>query len=130
MYREHLQRLIGLLKRTLRVERRLTLEECYQLLQLAEALIEYGRMIQAHLGHSAPYVIVEIPELALRFRETTEAIKDALRLLREMGRAEPLRVRGCWRVQLTDPLLSGHKMPWQGYEEFCLDPEGKRGEHQ
>jgi hypothetical protein len=130
MYRDELRRLLGRLMRVLRMERRLTLEESYQLLRLSEAIIDYGRMVQAHHGHSAPYVIVEIPELTLHFRETTEAIKDALRLLREMGRAEPFRVRGCWKVQLTDPLLSGHKMPWQGYEELCLDAEGNRGRHQ
>jgi hypothetical protein len=50
MYRDHLRRVIGHLKRALRMEQRLTVEEFYQLLQLSEAIIDYGRMIQAYYG--------------------------------------------------------------------------------
>ena len=39
MYREHVRRMIGHLKRALRMEHRLTVEEFYQLLQLSEAII-------------------------------------------------------------------------------------------
>jgi hypothetical protein len=88
MYREHLRRAIGHLKRALRKEQGLTVEEFYQLLQLSEAIIDYGRMIQAFYGYSVPDAIVEITELANRFRETPQTIKDALRLLRDIGRAE------------------------------------------
>jgi len=35
------------LTRTLGMERRLTLEECYQLIDLSEAIFEHGRMMQA-----------------------------------------------------------------------------------
>ena len=97
MYRE----LIDALRRVLRVEeRRLNPEE---LRQLAEATIDYGRMI-AHEELSAltpPYVIVEIPELARRFRETNQTIRDALLLLNEMGRAEPAYRGGYWKVKLA-----------------------------
>lgn len=109
MYRDHLQRVIGRLKQALRVERRLTREELYQILQLSEAIIEHGRMIQAYLESSVPNVIVEIPELAHRFRETPQTIKDALLLLRGMGRAEPIHLGGCWKLQLAGTLPSGRE---------------------
>jgi hypothetical protein len=63
----------------LRKEQRPTVEE---LLQLSEAIIDYGRMIQAYRHYSVPEVTVEIPELTHRFQETPQTIKDALRLLR------------------------------------------------
>jgi len=95
MYRK----LIDVLRRFLRMEQQLTPEE---LRQLAEAIIDYGRMI-AYEELSAltpPYVIVEIPELARRFRETTQTIRDALLLLNEMGRAEPASSGGHWKLKL------------------------------
>ena len=88
------------------MDRRLTREEFYQLLQLAEAIIEHGRMIQEYMGYTAPYAMVEVPELARRFRETPRTIKDALALLRGMGRAEPSHVRGCWRLRLVETVRS------------------------
>jgi hypothetical protein len=101
MYREQLRRAIGHLKRALRKEKRLTVEEFNQRLQLSEAIIDYGRMIQAFYGYSVPDAIVEITELANRFRETPQNIKDALRLLRDIGRAEPADLDGCWKLQLA-----------------------------
>ena len=41
---DHWRRLVGLFKRALRTEQRLTIEE---LLQLAEAIFDYGLVIQA-----------------------------------------------------------------------------------
>ena len=95
MYRE----LVDALKRVLRVEHRLTPEE---LRQLAETIIDYGRMIAQEEvpALKQPYVVVEIPKLAHRFRETTQNIKDALLLLNEMGRAERVSSRGHWKLQL------------------------------
>jgi hypothetical protein len=96
MYRK----LIDVLRRFLRMEQQLTPEE---LRQLAEAIIDYGRMI-AYEELSAltpPYVIVEIPELARRFRETTQTIKDALQLLNDGGRAEPADRGGYWKLKLA-----------------------------
>ena len=107
MYREHVRRMLGHLKRVLRMEHRLTVEEFYQLLQLSEAIVDYGRMLQTYCGYAVPYVIVEIPELAHRFRETPRTIKDALLLLSDMGRAESAHLYGCWKLQLASTLLSG-----------------------
>jgi hypothetical protein len=123
LYREHLRRLLNRLALATGIKRRVTVAEFHELLQLAEMIVDYGRMAQTHHGYSAPYVIVELPELALRFRERTKAITDALRLLREMGRVEPFHLRRCWKVQLADPLLGGRKMPWQSYEQFCINAE-------
>jgi len=51
MYLEHLRRVLGHLKRALRKEQPLTVEEFNQLLQLSEAIIDYGRMIQEHFRY-------------------------------------------------------------------------------
>jgi len=109
MYRGHFRRMIGHLKRAMRKKQRLTVEEFSQRLQLSEAIVDYGRMIQAFYHRSAPEVIVEIPEMACRFRETPRTIKDALRLLRDMGRAEPADLDGCWKLQLAPTLPSGRE---------------------
>ena len=108
-YLEHVRQVIVHLKRALRMEHRLTVEEFYQLLQLSEAIIDYGRMIRTYCGYSVPYLIVEVPELARRFRETPRTIKDALALLRDMGRAESAHPYGYWKLQLANTLLSGHE---------------------
>ena len=101
MYREHFGRVIVHVKRALRKDQRLTADEFNQLLQLSEAIIDYGRMIQVYRRHSVPNVILEITELANRFRETPQTIKDALLLLREIGRAEPVDLDGCWKLKLA-----------------------------
>jgi hypothetical protein len=102
MYWEQFGRVIVHVKRALRKDRRLTAEEFNQLLQLSEAIIEYGRMIQEHRRYSVPNVILEITELANRFRETPQTIKDALLLLRDIGCAEPADLDGCWKLRLAD----------------------------
>ncbi|MFZ0562952.1 MAG: hypothetical protein WBX02_09565 [Terriglobales bacterium] len=104
MDRDKLRRLLRSLRRALLIDRRLTHQEFHQLLEPSEAIIDHGRMIQAHRESFAPYVIVEIPELASRFRETQRTIKDALALLRDMDRAEPLPLRGCWKLLLAKTL--------------------------
>jgi|SRR5208282_2200828 len=109
VYQEHLRPLLGRLKRALRMEQRLTVEESNQLLQLSEAIIDYGRMIQAYNEFPAPNVLVEIPELAHRFRETPQTIQDALRLLRNIGRAEPADLSGCWILRLAGTLPGGRE---------------------
>ena len=100
MYWEQFGRVIVHVKRALRKDRRLTAEEFNQLLQLSEAIIDYGRMIQAYRRRSVPNVILEITELANRFRETPQTINDALLLLRDIGCAEPTDLDGCWKLQL------------------------------
>lgn len=100
-YWEYLRPLLGRLKRALRVKQRLSVEEFNQLLQLSEAITDYGRMIQAYNQFPVPNVIVEIPELAHRFRETPQTIQDALGLLRDVGRAEPAELSGCWILRLA-----------------------------
>jgi len=108
MHRGRLQQLFEGLKRRLRWERG-TAGDSRHLQELSESIVEYGRMIQAHLGDEAGYgigygtvaVVVEVPEMAHRFRETPKTIKEALILLQQIGRAQPIHLRGCWRLQLT-----------------------------
>ncbi len=103
MFREQFLRVLGLPKRALRRERRLTIDE---LLPLAEAIVNYGLAIQAHerwSGNPPPYTIVELPELELRFGKTRQAINDTLLLLSAMGCAEPLDRHGHWKLSPTGP---------------------------
>lgn len=96
MYR----RLLDYLKPALRIDRRLTHEE---LLQLAEAIIDYGQRLRAYEEWSVPpplYTIVEIPELVRRFEETPKTINAALLLLNGMGGAEPVSSR-IWKLKLS-----------------------------
>jgi hypothetical protein len=101
MYWKQFGRVIVQVKRALRKDRRLTADELNQIRQLSEAIIDYGRMIQAHRRYSVPNVILEITELANRFRETPQTIKDALLLLQDTGCAEPANREGCWKLQLA-----------------------------
>ena len=88
----------------LRLERRLSLAETYQLFDLAETILGHGRLVQSHFEFRMEHVIVEVEELAFRLRETPGAVTDALRLLRYMGRAERFGRPGCWRLNLAaDP---------------------------
>lgn len=70
-----------------------------QVHQLSEAIVDYGRMMQLHFA--MPSAIVEISELARRFRETPETIGEALLYLKRSGRAEPVDVEGCWKVRCS-----------------------------
>jgi hypothetical protein len=101
-YRDYLRQLLCHLKWALRIEQRVTIEEFYQILHLAETIIDYGRMIQEYHRRSVPNVIVEVSELARRFRETPQTIKNALLLLKDMRRANPAHLDGCWELQLTE----------------------------
>jgi hypothetical protein len=67
--------------------------------QLAESIVEYGRMRQEHYGSHA--VLVGAGEVAMRLRETTQVIVQALGVLKEQGRAEETSVRGRWRLHLS-----------------------------
>jgi hypothetical protein len=97
---DHLRRMLGRLKRALGIGRRLTAEEFYQLSQLGEAIVEYGRMVEGYFGQSMTSVMVETTELARRFRETPQTIEDALLLLSKTGRASADDRPGCWKVRL------------------------------
>jgi hypothetical protein len=102
-----LRQLFEDLKGRLRWERG-TAGDSRHLQELSESIVEYGRMIQSHLGYGGygigdgtAAVVVEVPEMAHRFRETPKTIKRALVLLQVMGLAEPIHLRGCWRLQVA-----------------------------
>lgn len=67
--------------------------------QLAEAIVEYGRMRQEHYG--SRQVMVGVEEMGMRLRETTRTIVEALEVLKDQGRAEETSMRGRWRLHLT-----------------------------
>jgi hypothetical protein len=70
-----------------------------ELEQLAETIVEYARMRQEHYASDA--VLVGAGEVAMRLRETTHVIVQALGVLKEQGRAEETSVRGRWRLHLN-----------------------------
>jgi hypothetical protein len=67
-------------------------------LELSEQILEYARMIEAHGASPVFGVIVEIPDLANRFRENTQTISDALELLHRTGKSHAINRYGVWRV--------------------------------
>ncbi len=54
MHRMHLQKILNSIKHSRRLERRLTLQECYELLSLAEEIVDFGRQVHAHHRLSNP----------------------------------------------------------------------------
>ena len=66
------------------------------MLQLSEAILDLGRMLQSYYARPLDYVMVEIAELAFRLRETPQTIEDALLLLKDMGCADPYDRHGRW----------------------------------
>ena len=113
MYFKHLQRAIG--RATARIFGLASAEQQYgprEMEQLAEAIVEYGRMRQEHYGSRA--VLVGAGEVAMRLRETTHTIVKALGLLKEQGRAEETGARGRWRLHLTEYAEQG---PGNAYRE-------------
>jgi hypothetical protein len=104
-------RLIYRSKRALRPKRRLTLAQSYQVLELSEQIVECARMIEANAGSPIPGAIVEIRDLASRFRESTETISDALELLHRAGKAHAVNRYGYWRVfsQIRDPRADSNR---------------------
>ncbi len=107
MGREQFQRLLGRIRRAQRIDRRFTLEESYQLLELTETIMEHGRMHQSFYEHQMEFLMVETKDLAFRLRETPETIEDALGLLRAMGRAARYDRHGRWKLRLAKKVDRG-----------------------
>jgi hypothetical protein len=99
---ERVWRMISSMKRILHLERRLTLQESYRVLDISEEIAHYVRMIQEY-EHSVSFVVVEVPELASRFRETPRAIKDGLLILKHRGLADQV-APGYWRLKVAGTL--------------------------
>jgi hypothetical protein len=91
------------------IERRLTVEECYQLIELSEAIFEYGRMIQAFHGRASPYVIVEIPELAVRFRRHHGLLMTRPCCWERWEEPSVFVCGGCWELKLAGTLRSANE---------------------
>jgi hypothetical protein len=98
------RRLFSILKRGLRIDMRLSPDDDKRELYLANAILDHGRMLQSYLQsnfrQSLGAVLVEVPELAFRFRETNEAVEKALLRLKNMGLADPYDQYGCWMLNL------------------------------
>ena len=99
MYFRHLQHAIGRVKAGIfglaLAER---LYSAQEIEELAQAIVEYGRMRQdLYRSHA---VLIGAGEVAMRLRGTTHTIVKALAVLQEQGRAEETHVRGRWRLHL------------------------------
>jgi len=102
MLGDQLRRLLGRLRRILRMDRRQSHDESRQVLHLSESIMDHGRMGQSQYERPMEYAMVEVKELAFRFREREQTIESALLLLKDMGRAELYDGHGRWRLRLTD----------------------------
>lgn len=112
MYFQRLQHAIGRVKG--RIFGLAPAEQSYgprEMEQLAEAIVEYGRMKQEHYGSHA--VLVGAGEVATRLRETTHVIVKVLGMLKEQGRAEETGVRGSWQLHLTAHAEQGPDNPFR-----------------
>jgi len=66
--------------------------------ELAHSVMDYGRMSLA--VYSRQVAIVEVDDLAFRFRETPQTITKALCLLERQGQAQRTKVHGLWKLQV------------------------------
>ena len=89
------------------------------MLQLSEAILDLGRMLQSYYARPLDYVMVEIAELAFRLRETPQTIEDALLLLKDMGRADPYDRHGRWILRLGNALDARRRLTL--LERDCRD---------
>jgi hypothetical protein len=108
MYFKHLQHAIG--RVTASIFGLAPAEKQYgprEMDQLAETIVEYGRMRQEHYGSHA--VLVGAGEVAMRLRETTHVIVQALGVLKDQGRAEETSVRGRWRLHLNSTYMQSRE---------------------
>ncbi len=73
-----------------------------ELEQLAHAVLEYGKMQCALSPHGITVVLVDVTEVAFRFRETKRVITRTLKLLETHGLAEPTELPLLWRLYVAD----------------------------
>jgi hypothetical protein len=73
-------------------------ERDHEITLLAEAIIEHGRMTQKLYRNRR--VVVDVKELAYRFREESQTITKALVLLGHQGRAKPTDLDGLWELRV------------------------------
>src|SRR5260370_24409157 len=71
-----------------------------ELEQLAYAVLEFGKM--QHQLYRNEITVVEVDELAFRFRETKRAITKTLELLEQQGLAEPTDLPLLSKLPLAD----------------------------
>jgi DNA-binding transcriptional ArsR family regulator len=103
-------RLLVRIRLALRLDRRLTSAEASRLFELALSILAEGRLLQSSYQYRMRHVMVDVGTLAYRLEEKPEAIRQALRLLREMGYAERFNRQGRWTLDLantSEPLRRG-----------------------
>ena len=66
--------------------------------ELAGSVLDYGRMIRDVC--SKLHIVVEVDDLAFRFRKTPRMITEALFLLEKQGRATQTELDGLWKLRV------------------------------
>ena len=70
-----------------------------ELERLAHAVLQYGKM--KHQFYQDELTIVDVTELAFRFREPIRAVVRALKLLETRGLAEPTGLPQLWKLYVA-----------------------------
>jgi hypothetical protein len=106
MGRDQLQRLLGRIRRALRIERRFTLEESYQLLELSEAVVDHARLQQSYYQRPMDHAMVDIEEWPSAYERRRRPSKTRSGYCGLTGRGEPYDRHGRWNLRLGDTLRS------------------------
>jgi hypothetical protein len=64
--------------------------------QLAWEIVEYGRMNVSSSGE----ILVEVPDVAFRLRESPRDVRQALCLLQGKGIAQRIDSKDCWKLRI------------------------------
>jgi hypothetical protein len=93
-----LQELLGTIASKFRRTETGEKDDSQEIEQLAEQIIEYGRMI--HYECPQQRVFINVTEVARRFREDRQRVIKALVLLQRQGRAEHTARREVWKLNI------------------------------
>lgn len=93
-----------------------------QIEQLARRIRDYGRMN----GMTSRPVLIRVPEMAARFRESPRNVRESLKLLEAQGIAERAYSKDHWELseQLEAPSLKAYNSPIisRPYPKMLPDP--------
>jgi phage-related minor tail protein len=98
MYTSRPQALLDTVRSKFRKTETSEKEDSQEIEQLAEQIMEYGRMIHNESPHQR--LFVNVTEVARRFREDRQRVIKALVLLRTQGRADRTARREDWKLNI------------------------------
>ena len=98
MYSTRLQELLGTVVSKFHRTETAGKDRQQEIEELAEQIMEYGRMIHNESPHQR--LFVNVTEVARRFREDRQRVIKALVLLRTQGRADRTARREDWKLNI------------------------------